>query len=490
MDPNNPNNNPNPSGFIPTTPPADTNTPPPAPAGPTNEIIADVTQLPADAPASTPLQPASPWGAPVATQQPTPATSPWESSAPATPANPALPPTATPLPESPWGPPAQLATTAADVPTAPAAPTPPAEGASNPFLQPQSGASFSVPQTAFDQPSQGVPLPSSDATVPNPMASQTSDPLNTAFSPTGSLPQNPFNQTAQTPPAPASSPWGSSVPATPENTAPTPPPPAPGSEQPNTAPETPAMTDTTASTNSAQGTLDLSSLQNQSATNISQAQNAQTPPADQPVAPPQGSDASTSQNNAPENAPTDLSHLIASDESQNSQSMPMGNVYTPPVAQDQTAGVGLPQITQPDSSSGAPPAKHLNLTKVLLVAGIPIILIVAALSAYLILGVGKSAPKDTSLPVEQTPSTQAPLTNPPQQIVAPSPDIIPEPGTTDSAASAPPVSDPFPNSSPPPIDAPAASTPGSAMDRLRARQASSPATSTAPAASDGTSLPQ
>jgi hypothetical protein len=180
-----------------------------------------------------------------------------------------------------------------------------------------------------------------------------------------------------------------------------------------------------------------------------------------------------------ENAPTDLSHLIAGDETAPSQT---NGVYTPPVAADQNLNMA-PASATPQSAEGdaPPPGKHLNLTKVLLVAGIPIILIVAALSAYLILGVGQANPTptdETSLPVEETQQTQAPLTNPPAQIVAPSPVPVMEP-TTDTALPAPTV-----GGSPDPASSPAASL-SPAM--RAAQQKASPTPSGSPAASAGTS---
>lgn len=119
-----------------------------------------------------------------------------------------------------------------------------------------------------------------------------------------------------------------------------------------------------------------------------------------------------------ENAPTDLSHLIAGDEGHQQP----GDIYNPPVASDQSLPVNNVQTpAQAEGSAAPPPGKHLNITKVLLIAGIPIILIVAALSAYLILGIGKASPpaqqNQTSLPIQQASPAQAPLTNPPAQIV-------------------------------------------------------------------------
>ena len=464
-DPNNPN--PDPGGTSQAGQP-------PQGSNQSDHIIADVPNLP---PPTVPpsASPASPWGLP---ETPHFATSPWETPAAAPPVSPTEPAA---LPQTPL-PPSQPVVTSADVPTAPAAP---AAETSNPFLNPQAGVNFSVPQTSFDQMQNSS---TSVTPVPNPNEGLPPDPLNTAFNPISSLPENPFAQGQMSPGPDASLPAPPpGTPGTPDFTNPDPPAgvttgfvPTQAAEnstlttgKPGDSTSNPPIIDQKTYPSTQPGTLDLSSLQNTAGSDTSELPQSQSP--SQP-----GSDTNPQGNSPVENAPTDLSHLIAGDEA---GSQPMGNVYTPPVAADQPPGTAMPQTPSAEGGSAAPPEKHLNLTKVLLVAGIPIILIVAALSAYLILGVGKAAPEDeTSLPVEQTnQDQQAPLTNPPQQIVAPSPATIPE-----SATSNPTPTDTNIGSSPSPA---ASSSPTSAMEKLKARQSASPAASSSPAASASTSLP-
>ena len=426
------------------------------PSGESGQIITDVPQLPVDAGAPA----SSPWGPPL----------------------PPAPAPATPLPESPWP---TTAATAADVPTAPTAPPMPQDpAAANPFLQPSGGADFSMPQAPAD-PNLAQPVaPEASLQTPG-MPTVAPDPLNTAFAPSApAATDNAFapvmpNPSIPQPVAPgAPNPWDQPTPAEPVaqpitgfvagDTAD-----SSGSAlnpnlnltQPGNVPqETTRIQDQTVTNNAESAPLDLSAVQTDSPTSPTvspeQPQPAVTPlPAMGPV----------------ENAPTDLSHLIAGDETAPQQT---NGVYTPPVAADQSIPVS--PTPSPDASSETPPpGKHLNLTKVLLVAGIPIVLIVAALSAYLILGVGQASPSpedQTSLPVEQTQQNQAPLTNPPQQIVAPSPVTIPEPAASDSAL--PSVPSPSPEASLSP-----------AMRAAQQKASASPAATASPASSASTSLP-
>lgn len=299
-------------------------------------------------------------------------------------------------PQSPW--PSSTSTSGFEAPAAPAQGTPESTDpvAGNPFLQPQSRGTqlSSAPDLGQSAPNSGSPVTGleyhapapPEQTMPNPLQPPSlplsEDPMRNSFPPA----ENTQPPIAQETPPPA------------DNFAATDP--AAVSSGENLAGSTPAQ----------QGTLDLSALQPGSPTT----ENPQSQPPVNPL-PDMGPQ---------ENAPTDLSHLIAGDESHNQP----GDIYTPPVAQDQTPEVNPIQTPTAADGTTPPPGKHLNLTKVLLVAGIPIILIVAALSAYLILGIGKPTTSDTtnqtSLPIEQT-KQQAPLTNPPQQIVAPSPVSIP-----------------------------------------------------------------
>lgn len=423
--------------------------------------------------------------------------------------------------------------------------------ANNPFLQPNAGSAFSMPQaSSTEQPTNPLPNANSFATAatsatptapafPNPMTSQPPDPLNTAFSPAaagdssfGSVNQDiihdqtipaqesqvPAVPTSPTSGSPATNPWdlppmppGTQQPADaidpssvthPQNPTqmaanqllidplgPTNPTIAinqPGASPTNNASRTPQPGQIPEGEQS--GPLDLSALTSTAPTNPDQTtpdSGTGTEMANQTP----GVGAANTQNPGPlpqvptENAPTDLSHLLAGEE----QGVQNG-VYTPPIAKDQNPAVTSIQPQPTTEGDTPPPGKHLNLTKVLLVAGIPIILIVAALSAYLIMGVGKqAAPEDTtSLPVEQTTQTQAPLTNPPQQIVAPSPVSIPEPSAG------------LPSSSSPPASATASASPAASLSPAMqaAQRQASPSPSAAgvqaspsPASSASTSLP-
>ena len=115
-----------------------------------------------------------------------------------------------------------------------------------------------------------------------------------------------------------------------------------------------------------------------------------------------------------ESAPTDLSHLISETTNGNSNH---NEVYTPPVAQPENLVV--PSNNTPESISAS--GSHINLSKILIIVGILVVLIVSGLSAYFILGIGKPAPEPASLPVQE----ESTLTNPPKQIATPSPIPLP-----------------------------------------------------------------
>lgn len=511
MDSNDPaNTNSNPSGVVPTTPadamqPASTSpwaqpvSPMPDLSTPTNQIISDISNIPPTATTSWD-QPAIPLDANAGYSQPVQElpSNPMTPSAPTAisqgsvnvgfPQQPAAPAPA----ESPWGAPISSPSVAtSDVPTAPQAsvesvtPVTPSVDSANPFLQPNAGTSFTMPQAPLPEPDAANPLQPS---APNPFASTTPDPLNTAFSQPGTVPaENPFGipQSADAvindaaPAAP--NPWdlppvepagvpgaAASVPVTSEQSQPTPTPENPvsnmGQPQPAGTNEGYQGAGQSIPNNPQTGPLDLSALTNSQALT--------PPPAEQSTQPgnplPEGLPT--------ENAPTDLSHLIAGEEPGNPAQI--SGIYTPPVAADQNPVIS-PVQTPTSEGETPPPGKHLNLTKVLLVAGIPIILIVAALSAYLILGVGQPAPaENTSLPVEQI---QGPLTNPPQQIVAPPPQVLPEPTALLPQASILPAAGTLSSPSP-------AASLSPAMQAAQ-RAAQSPSPSSSPAASASTSLP-
>lgn len=493
-DPNNPNNNPSlPFGA----PPVDPLTPPQQAPG--------WSSSPDQSATSAPISPSMPASDP-AQLNPTAAPNPWspvpvETVAPEPGFSSPLPSTPTASPEAAW-PATPQATLPTDVPTAPMAPpepTVPSENpaAANPFLQPQAGT-FNT-SAAFEQPAAPNPLPEQPSAPYGAPTTTAPDPLNTAFTPTP--PQNPFEGATALPAdptqpiAPTVNPWDQPAPTESQFSAPTPAPTpaAPMSDpmatpsldlnvQPGNPPqETAQIQDQTVSSGPQSESMDLSGLQaGLGATTAPPADPAALQaPAQTPAPPDQAATAPTASplpDMGPvENAPTDLSHLIAGDETTASQT---NGVYTPPIAADQNLNMAPASATpsQPAEGEAPPPGKHLNLTKVLLVAGIPIILIVAALSAYLILGVGQAAPTptdQTSLPVEQTQQTQAPLTNPPQQIVAPSPVPVMEP-TTDLVSSPSPAASPSPEASLSPA-------------MRAAQQKASPAPSGSPAASAGTS---
>lgn len=362
---------------------------------------------------------------PIATFQTTPpAANPWDQSMSSGSSNISAP--AQETPQAPWpsssaSMPEPAAVAPSLDPTLPSQSIPaPAE--TNPFLQPQAPLPDPLGQPPADTPPLSMP---EAPTLTTPQGQLPQDPLNTAFNPAEAAPAaNPFAQ----PQAPEATPMGP-VPEAPSVSTP-----------PSTNDQNQDMP-----TSSSTGPLDLSTLQANPVNPMPMGSTEQpgNPPASANPLPEVG---------PTENAPTDLSHLIAGDE-QN----PSPGVYNPPIATDQNPYLNsTPAQTQPGEGV-PPPGKHLNLTKILLVAGIPIILIVAALSAYLILGIGKPASKtnQTSLPIEQ----QAPLTNPPQQIVAPSPVTVPNPNM-------------IPNPSIAPVIASPSAAPVSALEQLKARQQS------------------
>lgn len=406
----------------------------------------------------SPAQPApNPWDAPAnpASSSPEPSTnSMWPSS---TDSNPAL--------ETPFSQPPLQQNQPGFAP-APAG----NQNLSNPYLTPQDTSATGISQFGSGQPAAqntepAVPLPENPVQPVSPAPDQ-QDPLNTAFAP---LPNQ--DQTNQFAPPEAPVPPSELPPQQPIQPSPdTPDTAAPIVDQPQNPvpdmgqglPVTPAAGTPDAFDQNTQnpqipssnqpGALDLSQLQ--SNTNPSPEGTTSQPEAPLP------------EMNPAENAPTDLSHLIAGDEAHQQP----GDIYNPPVVSDQNPAVDA-SSPQPAAQDGVPPpGKHLNLTKVLLVAGIPIILIVAALSAYMILGIGKPQSQSgtqTSLPIEK--SNQTPLTNPPQQIVAPLPSVVPEPQASSAGLTTAPESTSSGSTLPG-----ASSSPKSAIEQLKARQSPSP----------------
>lgn len=127
----------------------------------------------------------------------------------------------------------------------------------------------------------------------------------------------------------------------------------------------------------------------------------------------------------PEPAPTDLSQLTG-----NSEQMQPPEVYTPPVSTPENlviaAQAPLPESLHAESKeSKIPPKAILGL-------GVALVLIISALSAYFILGVGKpTEDSTTSVPAEQS---QSSLTNPPRQQINTSQTNTATPDTTTSSS--------------------------------------------------------
>lgn len=460
-DPNNPNQNPPGDAFPPSavTPPANPWDPPVTQTPEASTIpLPNATNVVTNTPAQTSAAPDSTWpsstgsnpgfgnpASPPSAQGTQPITAP-ELNMNQNPSNPFMQP---------------------QTPIATPPPTDPNIFAQNQNTQSTGISHFGTEQSAAQNSENSTP-----ATNPSPPTqSSQQDPLNTAFAPDAHQNQpNPFGNTEQHTEAPPQQPSTppitsniqndnpitdnpqNSIPDQPQSGLPINPPANQNPSQEELNPQIPGSNQP--------GTLDLSQLQNTPA-----------PAEGTPAAQPPSRTTALPEMGSTENAPTDLSHLIAGDE----QHQQPGDIYTPPVASDQNPTVNGNQSQAAPENGTPPPGKHLNLTKVLLVAGIPIILIVAAISAYMILGIGKTAPQsDTNTTTEQT-DAQAPLTNPPQQIEAPTPETIPEPSPS-------PVTVEVVESTTSGTTLPAASSsPMSAIEQLKARQAA--AASSSPVAS-------
>lgn len=109
-----------------------------------------------------------------------------------------------------------------------------------------------------------------------------------------------------------------------------------------------------------------------------------------------------------EAAPTDLSHLVGSPNSAEVTTSPA------PTVQPETLVV-VPQSSQQDAQQVVTGSGAHGFPKLILLAGVLVVLLVAGGSAYFILGVGKPEVATTS-----TPAIQPPLTNPPRTLM-PSP---------------------------------------------------------------------
>lgn len=164
---------------------------------------------------------------------------------------------------------------------------------------------------------------------------------------------------------------------------------------------------------------------------------------------------SSSPNTQPiDNAPTDLSHLI--DQSVNSNS---SSVYAPTLSQQPETLVvpngENPTVTENNTSKPVP--------KWLIGVAVGLLIIVAAASAYFIIGIGQTAPEAASIPAVQTnePQLQAPPAAVPQ---IPTPSLSPATEATNSGSSFGDLGNTDSQATP------AASTRPSATELLRQRQ--------------------
>lgn len=162
-------------------------------------------------------------------------------------------------------------------------------------------------------------------------------------------------------------------------------------------------------------------------------------------------------------APTDLSHLIG-----DSPQAPTNDIYNPPVASPENLVV---PSAQPAPTNGAESlnsgGKHINLSKILIIVGVLVLLIVAGLSAYFILGIGKNTPAPSSQPAQEQPA----LTNPPKQVSNPSPVPSPSESVATSSGSFGALSSASPSATP---------KGNSALDLLKSRQSPSPKATASP----------
>lgn len=184
----------------------------------------------------------------------------------------------------------------------------------------------------------------------------------------------------------------------------------------------------------------------------------------------------TSLNGPLDSAPTDLSHLIGNSD----QAVPP-DMYGNPPPQTQTGPTPPPPPPDtPPVNPGQPPANeatvatsnHFNISKLLIIVGVLVLLLVSGLSAYFFFGPGKSSSStNSSIPIEPS---QAPLTNPPKQSSEPTPLITAQPTASSSASSS--------------FGAVQKDTSGStALDLLKSRQSASPSPKTSATPKSSTS---
>ncbi|MFH0937366.1 MAG: hypothetical protein V1808_03660 [Candidatus Daviesbacteria bacterium] len=125
-----------------------------------------------------------------------------------------------------------------------------------------------------------------------------------------------------------------------------------------------------------------------------------------------------------EYSPTDLSHLM-------DNSNPSVPGQTPPVPSNpQPETLVVPSQTGSDANQVVTAGGSNGLPKwVMIVGGLVVLLIVTAVSAYFILGIGRTGTSTTSVPAEQ-----GPLTNPPKVIVPTAVPTTPMEATTSGGA--------------------------------------------------------
>lgn len=109
----------------------------------------------------------------------------------------------------------------------------------------------------------------------------------------------------------------------------------------------------------------------------------------------------------PDSAPTDLSHLAYNNGGSEAAAVPTAETLVVPQVPQETAAV---------SGGGS-----RSFPKWILIAGVLILLMVAAGSAYFILGIGRTGLLGTS----SVPAEQQPLANPPKQIIPTQPVVTP-----------------------------------------------------------------
>ncbi len=136
-----------------------------------------------------------------------------------------------------------------------------------------------------------------------------------------------------------------------------------------------------------------------------------------------GSSTSTISNPS-ENIPTDLSHLISSNNLQDSSQQPAPTPETLVVSQANTISPEIPTL---------PTEEHKGLPKWLIGVGIGLLVITAAASAYFILGIGQPAKTTTSIPAVTQNSQSAPTVKNTPPIVTPLPQATSQPSATGSA---------------------------------------------------------